>query len=67
MSTTLRGHVFAVQDALFWVSFIISITVAALLIPPDGRAPTFVMFGAALYLAGLVVHLVVGRRGQPAG
>ncbi|ORJ59485.1 MFS transporter [Mycobacterium simiae] len=63
----LRGHVFAVQDALFWVSFIISITVAALLIPPDGRAPTFVMFGAALYLAGLVVHLVVGRRGQPAG
>lgn len=63
----LRGHVFAVQDALFWVSFIVSITVAALLIPPDGRAPTFVMFGAALYLVGLVVHTVVGRRGQPAG
>ncbi|MCV7032259.1 MFS transporter [Mycobacterium sherrisii] len=63
----LRGHVFAVQDALFWVSFIVSITVAALLIPPDGRAPTFVMFGAAVYLAGLVVHVVVGRRGQPTG
>ena len=35
----LRGHVFAVQDALFWVAFIVSITVAASLIPDDGRAP----------------------------
>jgi MFS family permease len=61
----LRGHVFAVQDALFWVSFIVSITVAAMVIPADGQAPTFVMFGSALYLAGLVVHSVVGRRGQP--
>jgi hypothetical protein len=61
----LRGHVFAVQDALFWVSFILSITVAAMLIPADGHAPTFVLFGSALYLAGLVVHSVVGRRGQP--
>ncbi|BBY23716.1 putative MFS-type transporter [Mycobacterium stomatepiae] len=62
----LRGHVFAVQDALFWVSFIVSITVAALLIPPDGHAPTFVLAGSAIYLAGLAAHSVVGRRGQPA-
>jgi hypothetical protein len=62
----LRGHVFAVQDALFWVAFIVSITVAAILIPEDGHAPTFVLFGSALYLLGLVVHSVVGRRGQPA-
>jgi hypothetical protein len=61
----LRGHVFAVQDALFWVSFIVSITVAAMLIPADGQAPAFVMFGSALYLAGLVVHSVIGRRGRP--
>jgi hypothetical protein len=61
----LRGHVFAVQDALFWVSFIVSITVAAMLIPADGQAPAFVMFGSALYLAGLVVHSVIGLRGRP--
>jgi Major Facilitator Superfamily len=61
----LRGHVFAVQDAVFWVSFIVSITVAAIFIPQDGRAPTFVLFGSGLYLLGLVVHSVVGRRGQP--
>jgi MFS family permease len=61
----LRGHVFAVQDALFWVSFIIAITVAAALIPADGRAPMFVVFGSVIYLLGLVVHSIVGRRAQP--
>jgi hypothetical protein len=61
----LRGHVFAVQDAVFWVSFVVSITVAAIFIPQDGHAPTFVLFGSALYLLGLVVHSIVGRRGQP--
>lgn len=61
----LRGHVFAVQDALFWVSYIASVTVAAALIPDDGHAPTFVLFGSVIYLAGLVVHSIVGRRGQP--
>ena len=62
----LRGHVFAVQDALFWVAFIVSITVAATLIPDDGRAPAFVLFGSVLYLIGLAVHSILGRRGQPA-
>lgn len=62
----LRGHVFAVQDALFWVSYIAAVTVAATLIPDDGHAPAFVLFGSVLYVAGLVVHSLVGRRGQPA-
>jgi MFS transporter len=62
----LRGHVFAVQDALFWVAYIVSITVAATLIPDDGHAPTFVLFGSLLYLTGLAIHSIVGRRGQPA-
>jgi hypothetical protein len=61
----LRGHVFAVQDAVFWVSFVVSITVAAIFMPQDGHAPMFVLFGSALYLLGLVVHSIVGRRGQP--
>ncbi len=63
----LRGHVFAVQDALFWVAFIVAITVSAILIPDDGRAPVFVLFGTVLYLIGLAMHSVIGRRGQPAG
>ncbi len=58
----LRGHVFAVQDALFWVSYIVSVTVAAALIPDDGRAPVFVLVGSLIYLLGLCVHSIVGRR-----
>ncbi|BBX75664.1 putative MFS-type transporter [Mycobacterium shinjukuense] len=62
----LRGHVFAVQDALFWVSYIASVTVAAALVPDDGRAPVFALFGSVIYLIGLAVHSLVGRRGQAA-
>jgi len=62
----LRGHVFAVQDALFWVAFIVSITITATLIPEDGHAPTFVLVGSLLYLLGLVAHSLIGRHGQPA-
>ena len=62
----LRGHVFAVQDSLFWVSYIASITVAASLIPLDGHAPVFALFGSMIYGAGLVAHGVLGRRGQAA-
>ncbi|BBZ02062.1 putative MFS-type transporter [Mycolicibacterium chitae] len=57
----LRGHVFAVQDSLFWVSFIAAITAAAAVIPPDGQAPLLAVVGSALYLIGLGVHAAVGR------
>lgn len=62
----LRGHVFAVQDSLFWVSFIGAITVAATIVPSDGRAPAVALAGTVVYLAGLAVHAVVGRRAMSA-
>jgi MFS family permease len=62
----LRGHVFAVQDSLFWVSFIGAIAAAAMVIPPGGRSPALALTGVAVYLAGLAVHTVVGLR-SPAG
>ncbi len=52
------------QDALFWVAFIVSITVAGSLIPDDGHAPAFALFGSVLYLIGLAVHGIIGRRGE---
>ena len=58
----LRGHMFAVQDALFWMSFIVALTVAASVIPADGRSAGLVVAGSAIYLAGLVVHAGVARR-----
>jgi hypothetical protein len=63
----LRGHAFAVQDAVFWVSFVASITAAATVIPANGHSPALALAGTALYVAGLAVHAVVGRRGQLTG
>lgn len=62
----LRGHVFAVQDSLFWVSFILAITVAAAVIPADGLAPGLAVAGSFIYLAGLLAHIFIGRRSLPA-
>jgi MFS family permease len=60
----LRGHVFAVQDSLFWLAFIGAITAAATVIPRNGHSPALILVGSGLYLCGLAVHSVVGRRGQ---
>ena len=42
----LRGHVFTVQDALFWVAFVAAITMSAAIIPVDGHSPALVAAGA---------------------
>ena len=57
----LRGHVFTVQDAVFWIAFIVSVTLAAIVVPPNGYAPAFVLAGSVIYVIGLVVHAVVAR------
>jgi MFS family permease len=57
----LRGHVFAVQDSVFWVAFLVAITAAACVIPDDGRSPALVAAGGVVYLCGLATHSVVGR------
>jgi len=62
----LRGHVFAVQDAVFWMSFILAVTAAAAVIQPDGRSASLALAGSLIYLLGLAVHAAVGRRRLPA-
>ncbi len=52
----LRGHVFTVQDALFWISFIAATSAAAAVIPADGKSPALVVAGSVIYLAGLSLH-----------
>ena len=63
----LRGHVFTVQDALFWISFIVAITLAATVIPADGHKPALVLAGVAVYLAGLASHAAIGKRASTPG
>ncbi|MCZ0731971.1 MFS transporter [Mycolicibacterium iranicum] len=63
----LRGHLFAVQDSLFWVAFIVAISGAAFVIPPDGHSAALALLGSALYLVGLAVHATVARRRRRRG
>jgi hypothetical protein len=63
----LRGHVFAVQDSLFWIMFILAVTLSALVIPDDGHLPGLVLAGSGVYLLGLAAHAAIGRRTRPAG
>jgi hypothetical protein len=58
----LRGHVFAVQDSLFWMTFIAGVTVAAAVVPADGNAPLLVLAASGVYLLGLAVHAFAARR-----
>ncbi|ODR09910.1 MFS transporter [Mycolicibacillus koreensis] len=58
---TLRGHIFAVQDALFWVAFVTAIAAAASVMPADGHAPALVVVASAMYLLGLATHAVFAR------
>ena len=60
----LRGHVFTVQDSLFWVAFIGAIAAAANFIPPDGDSPGLAAAGVGVYLVGLAAHAAIGRRGR---
>ncbi len=63
----LRGHVFTVQDSLFWMTFIAAIALAASVIPPDGRQPALALAGVAVYLAGLAAHATIARRASTPG
>ncbi len=48
-----RGRVFALQDTVFNLAFLVAIAAAATVIAPDGHTPTLVFAGAAVYAAGL--------------
>lgn len=52
----VRGRVFALYDAVFNVCYVLATAVAALLSPPDGRAPWLVAATAVVYVLGLLAH-----------
>jgi hypothetical protein len=60
----VRGRVFALYDAVFNVCYVLAIAVAALLGPPDGRAPWLIAATAGVYALGLVAHDRVLRRAR---
>ncbi|WP_040814441.1 MFS transporter [Nocardia concava] len=57
-----RGQVFALQDTVFNITFVLALAGTALLIPTDGRSPAVVMAAAAVYAAGIVAIAANSRR-----
>ncbi|WP_246106428.1 MFS transporter [Pseudonocardia kunmingensis] len=56
------GRVFALYDIVFNVGYVVAVAAAALLSPPDGRAPLLLAGAALLYVLGLVAHDLQLRR-----
>jgi MFS family permease len=54
-----RGQAFAFQDAVFNVTFVSAIAVAAVTVAPDGRSPSLAWAGAAVFAVGFLVVAVV--------
>ncbi|MFC5285548.1 MFS transporter [Actinokineospora guangxiensis] len=48
-----RGRVFALYDTLFNVAQVVSLSLAALVVAPDGVSPGLIVTAAAVYLVGL--------------
>ncbi|MFE3191492.1 MFS transporter [Nocardia sp. NPDC059240] len=63
---TRRGQVFALQDTVFNITFVLALAGTALIVPADGRSPAVVMGAAAVYACGIAAIAVNSRRSTPA-
>ncbi|MFC8043789.1 hypothetical protein [Nocardia sp. NPDC057353] len=61
---THRGQVFALQDTVFNITFVLAVAVTAAVVPADGRSLPVVLAGAGCYLAGIAAVLLTGRRAR---
>lgn len=61
-----RGRVFALYDMLFNVAFVGAAAVAALMLPPDGRSTTLVVFVAGIYALVAATMVRFSRSPVPA-
>ncbi|MFJ4102662.1 MFS transporter [Amycolatopsis japonica] len=59
-----RGRVFALYDTLFNITQVIAVSLAATVIPADGRSPGLLVTATILYLAGAAGHLLTVRKHQ---
>ncbi len=58
------GRVFALYDIVFNVGYVVAVATAALLSPPDGRAPLLLGAAALLYVVGMAAHDLQLRRAR---
>lgn len=57
-----RGRVFALYDTLFNITQVAAVSLGALVVPDDGRAPGLLIAATACYLVGGAGYLVARRR-----
>ena len=57
----VRGRVFALYDTVFNVGFVLSVGLAAAVVPPDGRSPALMLLAAAGYLIAAALHSLIDR------
>ncbi|WP_179775804.1 MFS transporter [Amycolatopsis endophytica] len=61
-----RGRVFSLLDTLFNVVQVIAVSVAAVVVPSDGRSVTLLLVATVLYLIGAAGFLMITRRARTA-
>lgn len=57
-----RGQVFALQDTVFNIAFVLAVALTAVVVPADGRSVVVVLVGAACYAVGAAAVLLNNRR-----
>ncbi|MEV6770855.1 MFS transporter [Nocardia sp. NPDC051030] len=57
-----RGQVFALQDTVFNITYVLALAGTALWIPADGRSPAVVITAAGMYCCGIIVIAINSRR-----
>ncbi|MBF6213657.1 MFS transporter [Nocardia puris] len=57
-----RGQVFALQDTVFNITFVLAIAATALVVPADGRSLPVVLTGALGYAVGILAIALNSRR-----
>ncbi|WP_227979025.1 hypothetical protein [Nocardia spumae] len=62
MDDDRRGQVFALQDTIFNITFVVAVAITALVIPADGRSLAVVAAGAVLYALGIAAIAINSRR-----
>ncbi|MFI1915780.1 hypothetical protein [Nocardia sp. NPDC020380] len=59
-----RGQVFALQDTIFNITYVLALAGTALWIPSDGRSPAVVVAAAGVYACGIAGIALNSRRGR---
>jgi MFS family permease len=61
-----RGRVFSLYDTLFNITQVVAVSVAATVVPDDGRSPALLIAATVLYLVGAAGYVLAVRRHRTA-